>query len=307
MSDSPEPKPSKGEKLLKPLPRLWKSESDEPEDGSPAAGKEGAPKKASKQGKAAASSSASKSKSSSGKKKGSKKPVEAGEKEGKKVLLEDTPALDTVESRQRVRLIVGAVGVTLIVGLCWITYRVFLYDSGPKVVSGDDSTLTLGPPDALAALDQEARYMFNRAREDDKNDRTDLAIEMLKKVVKTYKGTPTAADAQRARPAQTESPALHRSSYRPGRVCEGRATAKPASATSGRQCGCGAHPGRPGRSRSGLAVQPIRSDRHSTRGSRPICHGQDRRDAPVASLGISARVGGRRRCIGLADGDRGQS
>ncbi len=204
MSDSPEPKPSKGEKLLKPLPRLWKSESDEPEDGSPAAGKEGAPKKASKQGKAAASSSASKSKSSSGKKKGSKKPVEAGEKEGKKVLLEDTPALDTVESRQRVRLIVGAVGVTLIVGLCWITYRVFLYDSGPKVVSGDDSTLTLGPPDALAALDQEARYMFNRAREDDKNDRTDLAIEMLKKVVKTYKGTPTAADAQRAldRPKQ---------------------------------------------------------------------------------------------------------
>ncbi len=149
MSDSPEPKPSKGEKLLKPLPRLWKSETDEPEEGSPAVGKDGAAKKASKQGKAAASSPTRKSKSSSGKSKGSKKSVEADEKEGKKVLLEETPTFDTVESRQRVRLIVGAVGVSLIVGLCWITYRVFLYDPGPKVVAGDDPTMTFGQPDAL--------------------------------------------------------------------------------------------------------------------------------------------------------------
>ncbi len=204
MSDSPEPKLSKGESLLKPLPRLWKSETDEPEEESSPAGKDGAAKKASKQGKAAASNSTSKSKSSSGKNKGSKKPAATGEKEGKKVLLEDTPTLDTVESRQRVRLIVGAVGVSLIVMLCWITYRVFLYDPGPKVIAGEDPTLTSGPPDARASLDQEARFMFNRAREDDKNGRTDLAIAMLKRVIKTYKGTQTALDAQCAldRPKQ---------------------------------------------------------------------------------------------------------
>jgi formylglycine-generating enzyme required for sulfatase activity len=46
--------------------------------------------------------------------------------------------------------------------------------------------------------------MFNRAREDAKNGRNDRAIEMLKRVIKVYKGTPTAADAQVAldRPKQ---------------------------------------------------------------------------------------------------------
>jgi len=204
MSDSPEPKRPKGEKPFKPLPRLWKSQSDEPEEEPSTVGKEGAAKKSSKQSEATASSSTSKSKSSIGKNKRSKKPAESSEKDGKKVLVEETPALDTVESRQRVRLIVGAAGATVIVMLCWITYRVFLYDPGPKIGSGDDPTLTSGPPEARPSLDQEARFMFNRAREDAKNGRTDQAIEMLKRVIKVYKGTPTAADAQVAldRPKQ---------------------------------------------------------------------------------------------------------
>ncbi len=198
MSDSPEPKRSKGKQEFKPLPRLWKSESDEPEEGSPKVSRDGAAKKSAKQGKVSPSSSTSKSKASSGKTKGSKKPIDADEKEGKKVLLEETPTLDTVESRQRVRLIVGGVGVSVIVLLCWITYRVFLYDPGPKIVAGDEPTLTYGPSEPRSALDQEARFMFNRAREDDKNGRTALAIEMLEKVIKVYKGTPTAADAKTA-------------------------------------------------------------------------------------------------------------
>jgi formylglycine-generating enzyme len=198
MSDSPEPKRSKGEKLLKPLPRLWKSESDETEENSSKIGKDGGGKKSGAQGKPAASKSASKPKSPAGKTKGSKKSAEPADPKEKRVLLEETPTLDTVESRQRVRLIVGALAVTVFVMLGWITYRVFLYDPGPKIAPGDDSTLTSGAPEARPPLDQEARFMFNRAREDAKNGKTDQAIEMLKRVIKVYKGTPAAADAQAA-------------------------------------------------------------------------------------------------------------
>jgi formylglycine-generating enzyme required for sulfatase activity len=204
MSDSPERKRSKVEKPLKPLPRLWKSESDEPEDEAAKVAKDGSTKKPPAQSKVTAPSSTPKSKSSGGKPKGSKKSAGTGDPKEKKVLLEETPALDTVESRQRVRLVVGALGVTVFLMLGWITYRVFLYDPGPNVSTASDPMMTSGPPEVRPSLDQEARFMFNRAREDAKNGRTDQAMVMLQRVTKVYKGTPTAADAQAAldRPKQ---------------------------------------------------------------------------------------------------------
>jgi formylglycine-generating enzyme required for sulfatase activity len=48
------------------------------------------------------------------------------------------------------------------------------------------------------SLDQEARFMFNRAQEFDKNGRTDQAVGMLKRVVKVYKDTPTARASKAA-------------------------------------------------------------------------------------------------------------
>jgi formylglycine-generating enzyme required for sulfatase activity len=203
MSDSDEPRRSKGEKAAKPMPRLWKSPSEDGEDESPNGSKDGAAKKSSKKGKGAVAGSTGKS--PAGKAKVSKKSNDGDEKEGKKVLLEETPALDTVESRQRVRLIVGAVGTFIILLLCWIVYYAFLSDSGPKIIPGDDSAMLMaGQPEAKSSLDQEARFMFNRAREDAKHGRTDLAIEMLEKVIKVYGGTSTAKDAQEAldRPKQ---------------------------------------------------------------------------------------------------------
>ncbi len=50
------------------------------------------------------------------------------------------------KSRQRVRLIGGGLGMGCILLLCWITYRVFLYDPGSKILSDDDRTLTHGRP-----------------------------------------------------------------------------------------------------------------------------------------------------------------
>ncbi len=203
MSESDEPTGSKGEKQLKPIPRLWKSPPEETDDAVPKGIKDGAAKKTSKKAKGSAATSTGKS--LVGKTKGAKKSADTGDKEEKKVLLEETPALDTVESRQRVRLIVGGVGVCIIVLLGWIVYRFVFYDPGPQIIPGDDSLITVAPPDGRSALDQEARFMYNRAREEEKQGRTELAIEMLEKVIKVYKGTPTAADAQAAldRPKQS--------------------------------------------------------------------------------------------------------
>jgi sulfatase modifying factor 1 len=196
MSDRDEPRPPQGQKPVKPMPRLWKSPPEEGEDESPKNSNDGAAKKSAKKGKSTAAGSTGKS--LGGKTQGAKKPGEVSEKGEKKVLLEETPTFDTIESRQRVRLIVGGTVVSIVLLLGWTVYRVFLYDPGPQTIPGDDAMQTFAPPDGKSSLDQEARFMYNRAREEDKQKRTELAIDMLEKIIKEYKGTQTARDAQAA-------------------------------------------------------------------------------------------------------------
>ncbi len=180
----PPPAPSKP---VPPLPRMWKAQPEDDDEQAPSG-----PAKAKKE---KAGPPAGKSRSSPAKSKASK--IDAASKDGKRVLLEETPAFDTIESRQRVRLIVGAsLGVSVLM-LVWITYRAFLYDPTPTVVV-DDPAAAQGSPEVRPSLDQEARFMYNRAYELAKKDQTTQAIEMLTRVVKVYKGTPTAADAAAA-------------------------------------------------------------------------------------------------------------
>lgn len=182
-------KPPAPSKPVAPLPRMWKTEPEDDEEDP------GPPAKAKPDDSAGRSTSKPKSKST--KPKGGKPTNDAGSKEGKRVLIEETPAFDTVESRQRVRIIVGASIVVSLVMLVWITYRVFLYDPGPIVVQ-DDSGAPQGSPEIRPSLDQEARFMYNRAHELAKKDQTAQAVEMLTRIVRAYKGTPTAADAATA-------------------------------------------------------------------------------------------------------------
>ena len=207
MSDTEEPQPSKSaRKSDQPLPRMWKAEPDpaDAEPGSP--GAEGTSKKPRKDDEAAASKSSSKSNSSKGKSKSAKQkePSTGDTKGGNKVLIEATPTMDTYESRRRVRLLIGALTLTCVFLLGWITYRTFLYNASAIDMPADDSMLTLSAPEPRPSLDLEARFMFNRAYDFAKSGRTDLAIGMLNRVVKVYKGTPTADAAQAAldRPQQ---------------------------------------------------------------------------------------------------------
>src|SRR5262249_2265837 len=147
-----------------PLPRLWKTE---PEEETEQDNLGPSSKKASKDDDKAASKATPRPKPASRKvekSRATRAPAQPGEKQ---VLLEDTPSLDTYESRRRARLIMGALSIACVLLTVWITYRVFLYDPSTIRVQPEDPMLMAGPPMAMvraaADVDKEARYTFNNA------------------------------------------------------------------------------------------------------------------------------------------------
>ncbi len=201
MSETEEPEPSnRARKPVQPLPRLWKAEPEPSDDAAPADVGGDAAKKPRKDDLAAQSKSSSKSKSAGGKAGSGKRKASSDAKNGseKKVLIEETPSLDTYESRRRARLILGGLSTATALLVAWVTYRTFFYDPNPIVLSANDSGLTLSAPEPRLSPDNEARFMLSRAQDLAKEHRTDQAIGMLSRLVKVYKGTPTAVAAQAA-------------------------------------------------------------------------------------------------------------
>ena len=200
--DEPDsPKPARSP--VKPLPRLWKAESDEPEDESPGQPADGHSANNSTNGLDGASGQTSSKTGASGGKKKKKKatePAAIGDKsDSNKVLKEETPSLDTYESRRRARLIMGGLTATCVILVLWIGYRTFLYDPSSVDMPFDDpSAAYQGGPEPKPSKDGEARFMLNRAEELYKNKRSDQAIAMLNKIVTAYKGTATADEARAA-------------------------------------------------------------------------------------------------------------
>ena len=92
-------------------------------------------------------------------------PIAADEPTVKKVLIEETPTLDTYETRQRARLIMGSVAAFCLLLFIWVVYSVFRPDSGPTNMTADSQSVAV-PSGAgnRPSLDQEARYMFNRRK-----------------------------------------------------------------------------------------------------------------------------------------------
>ncbi len=202
LAEVPEPRQSKPPALpVQPLPRLWKTEPDEGEEEEL---KEAA--EAKKKQEAAALSAQETVRSAEVRQRARKaKPKESKKSPGaepaeKKVLVEETPALDTYEARQRGRLIIGALVAGCVGIFAWIFYTVFIYDPNATVVATGEEP----PPPVTVApapkkdLDLEAQNMFDRARENAKAGRIDQAVALLENVVKSYKGTRTASDASKA-------------------------------------------------------------------------------------------------------------
>jgi formylglycine-generating enzyme required for sulfatase activity len=202
MSETQEPEQPKKTRNIpgQPLPRLWKTEP-EPDEEDEETGSDGIPKNVLKDDDPAGSQPPGKAKARSGKSskpKSTKKSARDGGKIEKKVLLEETPAFDTIESRQRARLIMGVLSVVCVLLMVWITYRVFLYDPSEITVSAQELPVSQESPEIRPSLDFEARYIYDRAHDYAKKGQTDQAVGMLKRVVGVYKGTPTAAEAREA-------------------------------------------------------------------------------------------------------------
>ncbi len=137
----------------------------------------------------------------------------------KKVLVEDTPALDTYEARQRGRLIIGGLIASCFGIFGWIFYSLFIYDPNPiMVTSGDEPpppAAVLPPP--KKDLDPEAHGMFVRALDFAKAGHTDQAVSLLKTLVKSYPDTRTAGEASKALAAQAEPSSVPGSAGHAGR------------------------------------------------------------------------------------------
>lgn len=189
-----------------PLPRLWKTtpddETEDDEDDLKSKKKkkaEPAPPPAAAKAKKRSPAGDKDRKSES--RKGKDKP--GGEKG---VLIEETPNLDTYETRQRVRIAlgVGALAVVLLVG--WVVVRFISPEHPPEeaitpemlaaAATGKASPAPPGGP--RVGDDKESRILFERAREVARNGKPDLAVALLKTIVTKY---PTTVAAQQAREA----------------------------------------------------------------------------------------------------------
>ena len=193
-----------------PLPRLWKTEPDPDEDADETIEQPGKTKPSRKKDASATAAAApaprspSKSKTTA-KPARSKKKADDESKGEKKVLLEETPAFDTIESRQRVRMAIGGLMVFCVLIMGWIVYGILF--PGSDDLGGDAGempTQALNLPAPGPSREPEAAYMLDRAREYAKRGQVVPAIAMLNRIVSVYKGTTAAAEAQAAlnRPGQ---------------------------------------------------------------------------------------------------------
>ncbi len=210
MSDTDDPKPPRTTGAAgQPLPRLWKTEPETPPDEFEVLPETTSTLKSEKKVEpppppaaapvARASSGAPRPRKEKHKEKPAPAVAADDDKKPKKVLKEDTPALDTIESRQRVRLIVMGLVVFCVLMTGWSVYHIFLANPNPiDVSSGSDGAVAQKSPEAQTNPEREARFMLNLARDRAKEGHTEQAIAMLKKVTTVYKGTPSAVESKAA-------------------------------------------------------------------------------------------------------------
>jgi len=119
-----------------------------------------------------------------------------------KVKMEETPVLDTYESRKRARIVIGglAVGFLVLVG-----FLIFQRFSPSKPVSNREDLSSQpnagkrsGPGAEGARAEQEARNMYDQARQIALNGNSPLAVTMLERVTTAYPESKAAQEAQQA-------------------------------------------------------------------------------------------------------------
>lgn len=192
--------------------------------------------------------------------------------------LEETPVLDTHGSRQKARIIIGALGTGFLLLVCAMIYQRFsasaLVSDGDDLSSQPTAVNRPGPAVDGVRVEREARNMYDQARQIALNGNPPLAVTMLERVTTTYPESEAAQDAQRALDRSQQSLPLFPTSAavavkaaEPSTpppppvveqvVVEATAPVGPAPATAEVQLGLPANPAEPGRPSSASVSQDV--------------------------------------------------
>ena len=130
----------------------------------------------------------------------------------KGVLLEETPELDTYEARRKIRLVLGLIlGGLAVVALLVFVVPLFKGAEYNEEEIPDEGVLASkavkGKPKEGTG-EQEARNLFESARQVAKNGKPDDALKLLKRVVAVYPKTLAAEASRQALERPTKNPPL---------------------------------------------------------------------------------------------------
>ncbi len=167
------------------LPRLWKSPPEPEEEVAPSK-----KKKLAEEAEARTASAKPKAKK--------KKKVEPAIDDGTGATkLKETPVLDTYEARQRARWIISglltAIGAIALI----IILQAFRGSGEEEIREGEPPSLVIANV-ARPNLELEARNVLNNAKLSDRNGKSQVALDLLNKLVKNYHGTAAVREALHA-------------------------------------------------------------------------------------------------------------
>jgi sulfatase modifying factor 1 len=118
----------------------------------------------------------------------------------KRVLVEETPILDTIETRRKVRIIVGSAAAVVMLVTGFIVYRLLVPGESAENLPDEarQRPPALGKAVDPAQREREAQHMLEQAQTVAKNGNVEGAVGLLEKLRDAYPGTQAAGAAQRA-------------------------------------------------------------------------------------------------------------
>ena len=176
MSDPKNPKPSQPAYL----PRTWKAEPEPVEEPSPLA--------SSKTSKAKGDRDGDEQNQTPPLKKKKKKQPDNSAKESTGSKLEETPLLDTYETRQKIRYAVGGVMTLVAVILIMVLVKAF-QPATPQEDPRNEKKEGRVVVDSRQSAEREAAALLENARQADKIGRGAAAVDLLRRITRHYDGT----------------------------------------------------------------------------------------------------------------------
>lgn len=132
-------------------------------------------------------------------KKAARKDAGDGDDEKKGVLIEETPELDTYDTRRKLRLVIGAVAVGLLSLIFLFVYRAFSGgEAEPEVAEAAPAGPARNPAAEALRLENEATVALDDARRVARNGDAEKSLQRLKNLLEAYPKSHAATEAREA-------------------------------------------------------------------------------------------------------------